>query len=218
MTSDLLDLLDRLRRLDVPDDGRLRPPRFDSVDVAYAVHDTSVGRILLACNDSGALVGSLYTPDDATEEAVLDRIATTVSPRVLRQPARLDEARRQLDDYLAGRRRDFELALDLSLTTAFQAEVLGALAARVGYGEHTAYGALAQWIGRPRAARAVGTALGANPLCIVLPCHRVIGARGSLTGYAGGLAAKRQLLDLESGGSDDDGGPGRDTGRWPVSS
>jgi len=176
-----------------------RPPAFDSADVAYAVHDTSVGRILLACNDSGALVGSLYAADAAAETAALARLAAAVSPRVLRLPARLDDARRQLDGYLDGSRQTFELRWELSLAGDFQREVLGTLARRVGYGQRAGYGELAAWIGRPRAARAVGAALGANPLCIVLPCHRVVAASGALTGYAGGLAAKRRLLELESG-------------------
>lgn len=176
-----------------------RPPDFPNADVSYAVHDTSVGRMLLACNDSGVLVASLFTPDAAAEDAALVRLAARVSPRVLRRPDSLDAARRWLDDYLAGRTRSAAPPWELALATPFQKPVLTALVARVGYGERATYGQLAHWSGRPAAARAVGTALGANPLCIVLPCHRVVGASGSLTGYAGGLAAKRHLLELEAG-------------------
>lgn len=176
----------------------VRPPAFDAADVSYAVADTVIGRILLARNDSGALVASRFVPDEAAENALLDRLGRTVSPRVLRRPAAVDEARRQLDDYLAGRRNGFDLVTDLALLTPFQRSVLTTLARTVGYGRRSTYGALAASIDRPSAARAVGAALGANPLCVVLPCHRVLGSHGALTGYAGGVAAKRYLLDLEA--------------------
>ena len=176
-----------------------RPPAFPNADVAAAVHAASGGRRLLACTDSGVLVASLSAPDSAAEDAALVRLAARVSPRVLRRPDSLDAARRWLDDYLAGRTRSAAPPWELALATPFQKPVLTALVARVGYGERATYGQLAHWSGRPAAARAVGTALGANPLCIVLPCHRVVGASGSLTGYAGGLAAKRHLLELEAG-------------------
>lgn len=174
------------------------PPTFATADVSYAVTVTAIGRILLASNDSGALLASRFVPDAVAEESLLIRLGRAVSPRVLRRPAALDEARRQLDDYLGGRRQEFELATDLSLLTPFQRSVLTTLASTVGYGRCSTYGALAASIDRPSAARAVGAALGANPLCVVLPCHRVIGSAGSLTGYAGGTQAKRFLLDLEA--------------------
>lgn len=175
-----------------------RLPDFPTADVSFAVQDTPIGRMLLACNASGVLVASLFTPDTQAEEAALARLATRVSPRVLRRPRALDEARRWLDSYLQGRRPASTPAWELSLATPFQVPVLTTLAARVGYGHRASYGQLAEWAGRPQAARAVGTALGGNPLCVVLPCHRIVGAGGSLTGYAGGLAAKRYLLELES--------------------
>ncbi len=177
----------------------VRPPRFAEADVAYAVTETVVGRILLARKESGALVASRYVADEAAEDALLDRLGRTLSPRVLRLPAALDDARRQLDDVLAGRRHRFDLATDLALATPFQRSVLTTLGRTVGWGERATYGELAGRIGRPTASRAVGSALGANPLCVVLPCHRVVGASGALTGYAGGTEAKRYLLDLESG-------------------
>ena len=188
-------LTSRLRRF--PDVGT--PPTFDAADVSYAVERTPVGRVLLACTDAARLVACRYVSDEAAEAALLDKLGQAVSPRVLRRPSALDAARRQLDEYLAGQRRGFDLPLDLALASAFQSTVLRTLAARVGYGRRVSYGALAGWVDRPRAARAVGAALRANPLCVVLPCHRVVGASGALTGYAGGLAAKTYLLDLESG-------------------
>jgi methylated-DNA-[protein]-cysteine S-methyltransferase len=120
-----------------------------------------------------------------------------VSPRVLRRAAPLDEARRALDAYFAGQLRELDLRVDLTLATPFQRGVLRALGG-VAYGATTTYGALAARLGRPTASRAVGAALGANPLCVVLPCHRVVAASGALTGYAGGLAAKERLLALEA--------------------
>ena len=181
-----------------PEAGELRPPTFASADVSYVVDDTAVGRILFARKDSGALLATRYVTDDETVDAVLDRLAHFVSPRVLRIPAALDDARQQLDDFLAGRRHDFDLETDLALATPFQRSVLETLARTVGYGQRETYGGLARAIDRPTASRAVGAALGANPLCIVVPCHRVVGSHGALTGYAGGVAAKEYLLDLET--------------------
>src|SRR5207248_4670388 len=113
--------------------------------------------------------------------------------RVLRAP--LDDVRRELDEYFEGRRREFDLPLDLRVAP-FNEAVLHELA-RVPYGRTETYGALAARVGRPRAARAVGTVMNRNPIPIVLPCHRIVGANGSLTGYAGGLDVKRRLLQLE---------------------
>lgn len=175
------------------------PPTFTHADVAYAVHDTVIGRMTLAVNASGVLVSSTFTPDDAAEGRALERIARGVSPRVLRLPGRLDEARRAFDAFLVGAASSIDVSVDLVLASAFQRAVLGALRDRVGYGARASYGEVARWVGRPTAARAVGAALGANPLCLVVPCHRVVGASGDVTGYAGGLAAKRMLLQLESG-------------------
>ena len=177
----------------------VRPPRLDPTDVSYVVEDTAVGRMLLARKDSGALVASSYVPDRAAEDRVLERLSVAVSPRVLRHPRELDEARRELEEFLAGRRRSFTLRTELDLATPFQRVVLPGLVESVAYGEKATYGQLAVRVHRPSAARAVGAALGANPLCVVLPCHRVVASSGALTGYAGGLAAKRYLLDLEAG-------------------
>jgi methylated-DNA-[protein]-cysteine S-methyltransferase len=176
----------------------MAPPELPASDVSYVVADTAIGRILLACNQTGALISSAFVPDGGVEDAWLHRLARQVSPRVLRQPRALDPARRELDAYLRGERRDIDLPTNLILATPFQRVVLGRLAGAVAYGHRTTYGALAQQINRPSASRAVGAALGANPLCVVLPCHRVVASSGALTGYAGGLAAKRYLLELES--------------------
>jgi methylated-DNA-[protein]-cysteine S-methyltransferase len=155
--------------------------------------------MLLAARADGTLLASSYVTDAAEEGTVLDRLSRLVSPRVLRGGSDLDEPRRQLDAYLAGRQHAFDIPVDLTLATPFQRAVLNRLTSTVSYGTTTSYGRLAGELGRPTAARAVGAALGANPLCIVLPCHRVVASSGALTGYAGGLSAKQFLLDLESG-------------------
>ncbi len=177
----------------------IRPPRLPASDVSYVVEDTSIGRMLLARNHAGALVASSFVPTTAEEDLLLSRISRLVSPRVLRQPAELDEARRQLEAFLSGASHGFSLQADFALASPFQRLVLPRLAATVGYGSRTTYGQLASAVERPAAARAVGAALGANPLCVVVPCHRVVAASGALTGYAGGLEAKRYLLELEAG-------------------
>ena len=178
------------------------PPDLPLSDVSYVVEDTAIGRMLLACKgsgaDSGALIASTFVSDADAEDAWLHRLARQVSPRVLRAPRALDEARRELDAYLSGERRAFDLRTALVLATPFQRIVLGHLPDAVGYGNRTTYGALAREIEHPTASRAVGAALGANPLCVVLPCHRVVASSGALSGYAGGLAAKEYLLALES--------------------
>lgn len=172
------------------------PPVLAGAEIEYAVTRLPVGRMLLATRRAdGALLASRFAADDAEADALLDRLARRVSPSVLR--GALDEPRRQLDAYLEGRRTAFDLTVDPVLASPFQREVLAGLG-RVGYGRTTSYGELAAAIGRPGASRAVGTALGANPLCVVLPCHRVLAASGKLSGYAGGPEAKRLLLDLEA--------------------
>jgi methylated-DNA-[protein]-cysteine S-methyltransferase len=185
----------RLSAFDPP----VMPPDLPVTDVSYIVEDTAVGRMLLARNEAGALIATAYVPDPDAEDVWLRRLARQVSPRVLRAPRALEEARRQLDAYLSGERRDFDLPTALVLATPFQRIVLGRLSGAVGYGHRTTYGALARDIERPGASRGVGAALGANPLCVVLPCHRVVASSGALSGYAGGLAAKEYLLRLESG-------------------
>ena len=160
------------------------------LDVAYDLADSPVGELLLATTEHG-LCRISYQPD-----AALDSLAAAFGARVLKVPRRLEPARRQLEEYFEGRRHEFELDTDLRPLPEFQRLVLHELA-RVRFGEITTYGALAGRIGRPRAARAVGGALNRNPVPIVLPCHRVVGAGGKLVGYAGGLDRKRALLELE---------------------
>ncbi len=181
---------------------QVRPPVLTTAgnggDVGYVVEENVLGRMLFAARGDGTVLATAYVPGDAEEAAVLDRIAGTVSPRVLRDGGPTDAVRRQLDEYLARRRRAFEVRVDTALASDFQRQVLSRLATDVGYGRRVSYGQLAGALGRPSAARAVGAALGANPLCVVLPCHRVVAASGALTGYAGGLEAKRLLLELET--------------------
>jgi methylated-DNA-[protein]-cysteine S-methyltransferase len=160
------------------------------LDAAYDLVESPLGTLLVAATDAG-VCRIAYVPD-------VDELARTVGPRVLRVPTRLGEAREQLDQYFAGERHAFDLPLDLR-APEFQTEVLTELA-RVPYGAVATYGDLARRIGRPRAARAVGGALNRNPLPIVLPCHRVVGAGGRLVGYAGGLERKQTLLALEGAG------------------
>jgi methylated-DNA-[protein]-cysteine S-methyltransferase len=157
------------------------------VDVRYDVVDSPVGELFLASTPHG-LCRISYTVDGQDEV-----VARTFGARVLRTP--LDEVRRELGEYFEGRRRAFDLPLDLRVAP-FHQDVLRELA-RVPYGHTDTYGHLAALVGRPKAARAVGTVMNRNPIPIVLPCHRIIGANGSLTGYAGGLDTKRRLLELE---------------------
>jgi methylated-DNA-[protein]-cysteine S-methyltransferase len=163
------------------------------LDVTYELADTPLGPLLLARTQRG-LCRIGYDPDPERDAEMLARV---FGRRVLRTPGALDDARRQLDEYFEGRRQTFELQLDLGLSRDFSRRVLLELA-RVPYGEVTTYGALATRAGRPRAARAVGTVMNRNPIPIVLPCHRVVGASGSLVGYGGGLQRKQALLRLES--------------------
>ena len=158
---------------------------------AAARHATPLGRILLAASDD-ALVGAWF-------EGQRHHPDTSGWPFDPAHPV-LAEAMRQLDDYFAGRRTAFELPLDLQGGTPFQQSVWRALL-DIPPGRRTSYGALSQRIGRPAAVRAVGAAVGRNPISIVVPCHRVVGTDGSLTGYAGGIERKSALLRLEGASS-----------------
>ena len=162
------------------------------VDVGYDVLDSPVGPLLVAVSSDG--LAAISFQQRADEE--LERLARIAGPRVLRSPRSIDEARRELDEYFAGRRRVFDMRLDLRGLPPFTISVLDELA-KVPFGETTTYGTLAARVGRPRAARAVGTVMNRNRIPIVLPCHRVVGAGGNLVGYAGGLERKTALLELE---------------------
>ena len=164
----------------------------DLVDIGFDVVDTPVGPLFVAASTQG-LAAISFHPDP---EDQLERLARIAGPAVLRSPRSIDTARRELDDYFEGRRRAFDLALDLRALPPFTVSVLHELA-RVPYGETTTYGALAAAVGRPRAARAVGTVMNRNRIPIVLPCHRVVGSSGDLVGYAGGIDMKIALLELE---------------------
>jgi methylated-DNA-[protein]-cysteine S-methyltransferase len=161
------------------------------VDVAWAAHDSPVGTLVLAATDEGLVTISYQAADQ-----VLDVLAARVSPRVVAFPARLDEARRQLDGYFAGARTEFDLDLDWRLMTPFQQSIMRVVHG-VPFGHVATYQQVATAIGRPTASRAAGGANARNPLAIVVPCHRVVGSDGSLTGYAGGMERKEFLLHLE---------------------
>jgi methylated-DNA-[protein]-cysteine S-methyltransferase len=165
------------------------------LDVAYRTVDTPLGPLLLAATEQGLV--RVAFPNQG-HDAVLQDLADRISPRVLHAPARLDPAARELDDYFAGRRRRFDLPLDWRLSHGFRATVLHHLATDVDYGRTASYAALAELAGNPKAVRAVGTACATNPIPVVVPCHRVVRSDGSMGNYAGGVAAKRTLLDLEA--------------------
>jgi methylated-DNA-[protein]-cysteine S-methyltransferase len=196
-----LDDLERRLRSDLsqaPDPPDLESAAAEAglLDVAYATLDSPVGSLLLAATPKG-LVRVAYV-DDQDPDAALTDLARRVSPRVLAAPRKLDAPRRALDEYFAGRRDHFELDLDWQLMTAFGRRILEATAA-IPYGSVSSYGEVAARAGSPRGSRAAGNALGANPLPIVLPCHRVVHAGGGLGGYTGGVARKRTLLEIETG-------------------
>ncbi|MCU6478908.1 methylated-DNA--[protein]-cysteine S-methyltransferase [Arthrobacter sp. A2-55] len=164
------------------------------VDVAYRVVDSPVGQLLLAGTEVG-LVRVAFSREG--HDAVLAALASTVSPRILRAPSRLDAAARELDEYFGGRRHSFDLPLDFRLANGFRREVLAHLP-EIGYGHTASYAAVAALTSSPRAVRAVGTACARNPLPLVVPCHRVIRSDGSQGAYLGGPDAKALLLALEA--------------------
>ena len=162
------------------------------LDVAYDLVETPLGDLLVAVTD----LGVCRIEFDPEPERDLEPLARDFGLRVLRAPKAVDESRRELTQYFEGSRTRFELPVDLRVAAEFRLRVMHELA-RVPYGSVTTYGALAAKAGRPAAARAVGTIMNRNPVPIVLPCHRVVGASGSLVGYGGGLERKEQLLRLE---------------------
>jgi methylated-DNA-[protein]-cysteine S-methyltransferase len=164
------------------------------LDVAYRTLGTPVGTLLLAATGQG-LIRVAYGAEG--HDKVLTILAERISPRILHAPRRLDVAARQIDEYFAGQRHSFDLALDWSLSTGFRRTVLGHLP-DIGYGHTASYAAVAALAGSPRAVRAVGTACATNPLPVVVPCHRVIRSDGSFSGYLGGPVARQALLELEA--------------------
>lgn len=191
-----------LKRLAADDDDRARElaARIAAeaagrglLDVAVASVDSPIGALLVAVTPRG-LARVAFAEED--RDGVLGAIAREISPRILESPAATDEVRRELDEFFAARRTRFDVRVDRRLIHGLAQDVLQATS-RIPYGQVSTYGAVATEIGRPTAARAVGRALGSNPIPVVIPCHRVIGAGGALTGYAGGLERKVALLELE---------------------
>ena len=189
---------------------RLEPPTIDPAalqaatarflagaepDVAYAVVDSPIGALVAAATPVG-LVRLAYEDFNGGADAVVESLATRLSPRILEQPAKLDVVRRELDEYFDNKRQDFDLPIDWSLYSDFGRRVLQATAA-IPFGRTATYGEVAAAAGNAKASRAAGRALGANAIPIVVPCHRVIGTSGKLTGYTGGMHRKEALLRLE---------------------
>jgi methylated-DNA-[protein]-cysteine S-methyltransferase len=181
---------------DEPPDVSLAAAAAGVLDVAYATLASPVGELLLAATDTG-LVRLAYI-DYEDQAGVLEELSRRLSPRVLLAPRRLDATRRELEEYFTGTRSHFDLTLDWSLTRGFGRRVLEATAL-IPYGAVSTYKQVASDAGSPRGSRAAGNALGANPLPIVVPCHRVLHSSGGLGGYTGGLERKRTLLAVERG-------------------
>lgn len=164
------------------------------LDIAYTTLDTPVGTLLLAATDKGLLRVAF---ESEGIDRVLDTLVSTVSCRILKAPQRLDTAAFEIDEYFGRKRKSFDLALDLSLSSGFRQLVHKHLP-QIGYGTTESYKQVAAIVGNPNAVRAVGTACATNPLPIVVPCHRVLRSDGTLGGYIGGLAVKAALLEMEA--------------------
>jgi methylated-DNA-[protein]-cysteine S-methyltransferase len=163
------------------------------LDVAYTTTDSPFGELLLAGTPRGLVRVGL--PEQEADD-LLEDLAARLSPRVLESPARLDDARRELELYFDGRLTEFDLALDWRLSHDFRRRVLRAIN-RIPYGQTRSYMQVAASAGNERAVRAAGSACGSNPIPIVVPCHRVLRTGGGLGGYGGGLPMKQALLELE---------------------
>jgi methylated-DNA-[protein]-cysteine S-methyltransferase len=195
----MIDIEEQLREaaLDLPADAPALAERAADeglLDVAYASVDSPLGPLVVAATPKG-LVRVSYS-EFRGEDEVLEELARRVSPRVLEAPAKLDPVRRELDEYFEGRRQRFETPIDWSYLAGFTREVLRATAA-IEYGDVSTYAGVADAAGSPRAVRAAGNALGANPMPVVVPCHRVLRTGGMLGGYTGGIERKEFLLRLE---------------------
>jgi len=163
------------------------------LDVAIGTVASPIGELRVAVTPRGLACVAF---EDEYFDRMLERIARRISPRILPSPKVTDAWRRELDEYFEARRTRFDLRVDRRLIHGIAQDVLRQTS-KIPYGEVTTYGTIAGEIGQPKAARAVGRALGSNPIPIVIPCHRVIGASGKLTGYTGGLDRKIALLELE---------------------
>ena len=166
-----------------------------SARAAYGPVPSPIGELMAVVTHHG-LVAIAF--DNEQHDTVLNNVAKKVSPAIVDLPSAISPVRRQLDEYFKGTLRRFNMAVDRSLFTPFQTKVLAATDA-IPSGEVRTYGQIAAAAGRPKGAQATGQALGANPIPVVIPCHRVVAADGSLRGYAGGLARKEFLLNLEQG-------------------
>ncbi|MEV0181414.1 methylated-DNA--[protein]-cysteine S-methyltransferase [Streptomyces sp. NPDC050625] len=166
--------------------------------VVWTVVGTAIGPLLLAATRDG-LVNVVFHATDAVRDRALERLAARLGTEPVEAPGSplLAEAIRQVEAYFAGERHTFELPLDWSLISGFNRQVLRELASGVPYGSVVGYGDLAGRVGQPGAAQAVGAAMGANPLPVVVPCHRVVESDGGIGGFGGGLETKRKLLALE---------------------
>jgi methylated-DNA-[protein]-cysteine S-methyltransferase len=176
-----------------------RAERDGLIDVAYAAVDSPFGELLVARTDRGVVRLALPTERgrQRSRDEVLEDLAAVVSPRVLESPERLDEERRELEDYFEGKRQRFDVPVDWSLTTpGFRNRALHAVT-RIPYGRTRTYAEIAKAAGNPRAFRAAGTACGHNPIPLIVPCHRVVQSGGGIGNYGGGPEMKRALLDLE---------------------
>ena len=165
-------------------------------DLYYAEVDTPVGKLVAARSERG-LARLAYEDFNGGLDLIVEQLAERLSPRMLEAPARLDDLRRELDEYFEGRRTRFDLPIDWSLVRGdFGRRVLQATA-RIPFGEVSTYRDVATRAGSAGAVRAAGNALGANPIPIVVPCHRVLRTGGGLGGYTGGLHRKELLLGIE---------------------
>ncbi|MEU6667305.1 methylated-DNA--[protein]-cysteine S-methyltransferase [Streptomyces sp. NPDC046727] len=170
----------------------------DEQRVVWAVVGTDIGPLMLAATHDG-LVNVVFHASDAVRDRALERLAARLGGRPVEDPDSplLAEAIGQVRAYFAGERHDFDLPLDWSLISGFNRQVLRELASGVPYGTVVGYGDLAGRVGQPGGAQAVGAAMGANPLPVVVPCHRVVESGGGIGGFGGGLETKRKLLALE---------------------
>lgn len=166
----------------------------DLVDVGYTTLDSPIGGLLVASTRAG-VVRLAFECEDS--DAVLGELAATVSPRMLASPRHTDAAARELDEYFSGRRREFDLPVDLELVGGFRRDVLDRLR-QIPFGSTATYAAIAASVGNPGAVRAVGTACARNPVPLIVPCHRVVRSDGTIGNYRGGTAAKHALLAMES--------------------
>jgi len=166
------------------------------IDISYEMHDSPFGPLLIGATTQGLVRVGLSTE---TQEAILNDLAKRISPKILSgSRPQIKLARKQLDQYFSGKRKEFKLDLDWQLTHGFRRQVLDVTDA-IPYGETRSYREVATQAGSPKAVRAAGSALAHNPLPIVVPCHRVLKTDGHVGNYLGGTPMKEQLLEMERG-------------------